>query len=107
MSVAIIPPDRDAASGREASSGREAASGREATSGQPPTSGRSPISDRAAGSDRDEGLRREWLAPFGIDVRLTLSVHRRGAGDPAYRVDATGAVWSSNPRMPKLRTAPR
>jgi len=36
---------------------------------------------------------REWLAPFPLDVRLTLSVHRRGAGDPAYRVDAAGAIW--------------
>lgn len=78
MSVAIIPPNQEAASGREATSGREAASG------------------QAAGSDRDEGLRREWLAPFRIDVRLTLSVHRRGAGDPAYRVDAAGAVWRTS-----------
>jgi endonuclease III len=42
------------------------------------------------------GARREWLAPFGVDVRLTLSVHRRGGGDPAYRVDAGGAVWRTS-----------
>jgi 3-methyladenine DNA glycosylase/8-oxoguanine DNA glycosylase len=37
----------------------------------------------------DAGLAREWQMPFAIDVPLTLSVHRRGGGDPAY---ATGAV---------------
>jgi 3-methyladenine DNA glycosylase/8-oxoguanine DNA glycosylase len=39
---------------------------------------------------------REWSAPFPVDVRLTLSVHRRGGGDPAYRVDAAGAVWRTS-----------
>jgi len=28
-----------------------------------------------------------------VDVRLVLSVHSRGPRDPAYRVDASGAVW--------------
>jgi 3-methyladenine DNA glycosylase/8-oxoguanine DNA glycosylase len=42
------------------------------------------------------GLRREWLAPFPLDARLTLSVHRRGGGDPAYAVDASGAVWRTS-----------
>src|SRR5437660_11774306 len=46
-----------------------------------------------AGQDAE---RREWLAPFPVDVRLTLSVHRRGAGDPAYRVDGAGAVWRTS-----------
>ncbi|HEY6294657.1 MAG TPA: DNA-3-methyladenine glycosylase 2 family protein [Streptosporangiaceae bacterium] len=41
----------------------------------------------------DPGATREWLAPFEVDIRLALGVHRRGAGDPAYRVDATGAIW--------------
>jgi len=41
-------------------------------------------------------LRREWPAPFGVDVRLTLSVHRRGGVDPAYRADASGAVWRTS-----------
>jgi hypothetical protein len=39
---------------------------------------------------------RDWHAPFPIDVRLTLCVHRRGGGDPAYRVDAAGAVWRTS-----------
>jgi 3-methyladenine DNA glycosylase/8-oxoguanine DNA glycosylase len=47
-------------------------------------------------SNPDVGLRREWLAPFGVEVRLTLSVHRRGGGDPAHRVDAEGAVWRTS-----------
>jgi 3-methyladenine DNA glycosylase/8-oxoguanine DNA glycosylase len=45
-----------------------------------------------AGSD-DGGLRRDWLAPFELNVLLTLAVHRRGRGDPTFRVDADGAVW--------------
>ncbi|HWN62535.1 MAG TPA: DNA-3-methyladenine glycosylase 2 family protein [Streptosporangiaceae bacterium] len=44
----------------------------------------------------DAGLRREWQAPFGVDVRLTLSPHRRGGRDPAYRVDQAGAVWRTS-----------
>lgn len=38
-------------------------------------------------------LAREWSPPYPVDVRLVLSVHRRGSGDPAYRTDASGAVW--------------
>ncbi len=41
----------------------------------------------------DPGASLDWLAPFEVDIALTLSVHRRGPRDPAYRVDATGAVW--------------
>ena len=41
-------------------------------------------------------LVREWLAPFPLDVPLTLSVHRRGGGDPAYRTDEAGAVWRTS-----------
>jgi 3-methyladenine DNA glycosylase/8-oxoguanine DNA glycosylase len=41
----------------------------------------------------DPRVSREWLAPFEVNLRLTLGVHRRGPGDPAYRVDAAGAVW--------------
>jgi hypothetical protein len=44
----------------------------------------------------DPGLVREWRAPFPLDVPLTLSVHRRGGGDPAYRTDAAGAVWRTS-----------
>ena len=58
-----------------------------------------PAPDPAAARqapDQDTGLRREWQAPFGVDVRLTLSPHRRGGRDPAYRVDQAGAVWRTS-----------
>jgi hypothetical protein len=42
------------------------------------------------------GLAREWESPFPLDARLSLSVHRRGGGDPAYAVDAAGAVWRTS-----------
>jgi 3-methyladenine DNA glycosylase/8-oxoguanine DNA glycosylase len=38
-------------------------------------------------------LRREWHAPFSVDVAGMLSVHRRGSGDPAYAIDQAGAIW--------------
>jgi 3-methyladenine DNA glycosylase/8-oxoguanine DNA glycosylase len=41
-------------------------------------------------------LTREWLAPFPVDVRLTLAAHGRGRSDPAYQVDAAGAVWRTS-----------
>ena len=43
-----------------------------------------------------EPLVRDWRAPFPIRVRLTLSVHGRGGGDPTYRVDPAGAVWRTS-----------
>ena len=46
----------------------------------------------------DPGLVREWTAPFPLDVPLTLSVHRRGGGDPAYGTDpdSASAVWRTS-----------
>ncbi len=52
--------------------------------------------DPPAPPSPDAGLRREWRAPFAVDVRLTLSPHRRGGRDPAYRVDQAGAVWRTS-----------
>jgi 3-methyladenine DNA glycosylase/8-oxoguanine DNA glycosylase len=40
-----------------------------------------------------DGLSREWDAPFPLDLRLVLGVHRRGPQDPAFRTDETGAIW--------------
>jgi 3-methyladenine DNA glycosylase/8-oxoguanine DNA glycosylase len=42
------------------------------------------------------GLRRDWLAPFPLDIRLVLGVHRRGSGDPAFRYDPDGSVWRTS-----------
>ena len=44
----------------------------------------------------DGGLRRDWIAPFSVDVRLTLIVHRRGPRDPTLRVDSAGAIWRTS-----------
>jgi len=51
------------------------------------------VTQQTAPPDLGVGLSREWQAPFTLDVRLTLSIHRHGGGDPAYRIDAAGAVW--------------
>ena len=47
----------------------------------------------AVGAASAQPLVREWHAGFAVDVRLALSVHRRGAGDPAFRFDSAGAIW--------------
>jgi endonuclease III len=44
----------------------------------------------------DAGLIRELQVSFPLDISLTLSVHRRGGGDPAYRVDPVGSVWRTS-----------
>jgi 3-methyladenine DNA glycosylase/8-oxoguanine DNA glycosylase len=44
----------------------------------------------------DDSRRRDWLAPFPLDVRLVLGVHRRGAGDPAFRAEPGGAIWRTS-----------
>jgi hypothetical protein len=57
------------------------------------------------------GLTREWQLPFPLDARLSLSVHRRGGGDPAYAVDPAGAVWRTcltpdGPATMRVRSRP-
>jgi len=39
-----------------------------------------------------EPMRREWVPPWPLDVAVTLGIHRRGGGDPAYRVTPGGTV---------------
>ena len=39
---------------------------------------------------------REWVLPFAVDVRLTLSVQGRGRGDPTFRIDEAGAIWRTS-----------
>jgi 3-methyladenine DNA glycosylase/8-oxoguanine DNA glycosylase len=41
-------------------------------------------------------LSREWLAPFRVDVALTLSANGRGLSDPTFRIDHAGAVWRTS-----------
>ncbi len=41
-------------------------------------------------------LTRLWAAPYPLDLAKALSVHRRGRGDPAVRIDAAGAVWRTS-----------
>jgi 3-methyladenine DNA glycosylase/8-oxoguanine DNA glycosylase len=41
-------------------------------------------------------LEREWVAPFPVDVRLTLAVQGRGRGDPTFQADEAGAIWRTS-----------
>ena len=43
-----------------------------------------------------EQLQRSWLAPFPVELRSVLTVHRRGARDPAFRIDEAGAIWRTS-----------
>jgi 3-methyladenine DNA glycosylase/8-oxoguanine DNA glycosylase len=38
----------------------------------------------------------EWVAPFAVDVRRTLSVQGRGRSDPTFRTDEAGAIWRTS-----------
>jgi 3-methyladenine DNA glycosylase/8-oxoguanine DNA glycosylase len=42
------------------------------------------------------GLSGVFDAPFPLDVRLVLGVHRRGPQDPAFRTDPAGAIWRTS-----------
>jgi 3-methyladenine DNA glycosylase/8-oxoguanine DNA glycosylase len=90
MSVAIGPPDPAASPDRDTGPPRRTGPPRD--TGPPPDT----ASPGDTGPARDTALLREWLAPFRVDVRLTLSVHSRGGRDPAYRVDPAGAVWRTS-----------
>ncbi|MFI0447865.1 DNA-3-methyladenine glycosylase family protein [Actinomadura sp. 6N118] len=41
-------------------------------------------------------LEREWRPPWQVDVRRTLKPHRRGSGDPAFRIDRDGTIWRAS-----------
>jgi 3-methyladenine DNA glycosylase/8-oxoguanine DNA glycosylase len=41
-------------------------------------------------------LTREWRPPWPVDVRLALSPHRRGSGDPASASTPDGALWRAS-----------
>lgn len=42
---------------------------------------------------RSEGLQRRWQPTGPLDLAATLAPHRRGGGDPAYRIAGDGAIW--------------
>ncbi len=50
----------------------------------------------AADPSRAGQLAREWRASYPVDVATTLSVHRRGPRDPAFRIESAGAVWRTS-----------
>jgi 3-methyladenine DNA glycosylase/8-oxoguanine DNA glycosylase len=47
-------------------------------------------------ADSRDGISRDWQATFPLSLRLTLLVHRRGPADPAFRIDASGAIWRTS-----------
>jgi 3-methyladenine DNA glycosylase/8-oxoguanine DNA glycosylase len=54
------------------------------------------VNATAVNASDGDGLSRAWLAPFPLDIRRVLGVHRRGGGDPTFRIDASGAVWRTS-----------
>jgi 3-methyladenine DNA glycosylase/8-oxoguanine DNA glycosylase len=38
----------------------------------------------------------DWVAPFAVNIRVTLSVQGRGRGDPTFRADEAGAIWRTS-----------
>ena len=48
------------------------------------------------GSQPEVMLTGRWQAPFRVDLARTVGVHRRGTGDPAFRVEPSGAVWRTS-----------
>jgi len=54
-----------------------------------------PRGERVA-TGAQAALTRDWDAPFPINMRLTLLVHRRGPGDPTLRIGDRGAIWRTS-----------
>src|SRR5215469_1317009 len=54
------------------------------------------IAQRAPDEYGSDGLRRDWHAPVPLSLHRTLLVHRRGPGDPTFRVDDRGAIWRTS-----------
>jgi 3-methyladenine DNA glycosylase/8-oxoguanine DNA glycosylase len=44
----------------------------------------------------DGGLRCDWLAPFRVDVRLTMVAHQHGRRDPTFRVEPASVIWRTS-----------
>ena len=50
----------------------------------------------ARGTQPEVMLTGRWQAPFRVDLGRAVGVHRRGKGDPAFRVEPSGAVWRTS-----------
>jgi endonuclease III len=55
-----------------------------------------PPGPAAGGAHPGVMLTGRWEAPFRVDLARTLGVHRRGTGDPSFRVEPSGAVWRTS-----------
>jgi 3-methyladenine DNA glycosylase/8-oxoguanine DNA glycosylase len=55
-----------------------------------------PPGPAAGGADPGVMLTGRWEAPFRVDLARTMGVHRRGTGDPSFRVEPSGAVWRTS-----------
>jgi 3-methyladenine DNA glycosylase/8-oxoguanine DNA glycosylase len=69
------------------------------------------IGDSGPAEQAADGQRRDWVAPYPLDLRLILGVHRRGAADPAFRTDERGRIWRTTrtpdgPATLRLAAAP-
>ncbi|WP_293774009.1 hypothetical protein [Sporichthya sp.] len=51
------------------------------------------MSDSVSGDSDGAGAVREWSPGRPLDLHRTLGPLRRGAGDPAYRVEADNSIW--------------
>ena len=99
-----MPGGLGAREGEEVSAAAERAKPGEPVSAEP--AGPGSAASRATAGPAEISL--TWQASFPLDVRLVLSVHRRGPQDPTFRADAGRAVWrtSLTPRGPvTLRVA--
>ena len=55
-----------------------------------------PAGPADRGTQPEVMLTGRWQAPFRVDLARTVGVHRRGTGDPAFRVEPSGAVWRTS-----------
>src|ERR1700761_1007041 len=51
---------------------------------------------RVGDAHGEPGVVADWVAPYALDVRVTLGVQGRGRGDPTYRVDDGGGIWRTS-----------
>jgi 3-methyladenine DNA glycosylase/8-oxoguanine DNA glycosylase len=83
--------NRDGPDGRDDKTDRERPDGGNGETDVAGRDARAHEGGLTAGEVADATL--DWLAPFRVDIRLTLSVHRRGAHDPTFRTGPSGELW--------------